>query len=86
MFGAVVVIVLAGLSTAQRALRTSIVGLVVLFVAGVAASRVLLGVHYPSDVTGGVLLGVASLVAARPVLPRNASGITTRAGAPPPSA
>lgn len=86
VFGAVVVIVMGELSTAQRALRTSIVGLAVVFVVGVAVSRVLLGVHYPSDVTAGVLLGVASLVAARPILPRNASGITTRAGAPPPSA
>jgi undecaprenyl-diphosphatase len=68
VFGAVLVVVLTELSRGRRALRSSIVVLVVVFVAAVAASRVLLGVHYPSDVTGGVLLGLACLVAARPLL------------------
>ena len=85
VFGAVLVIVLGELPVTDRVLRTSIVGLVVLFVAAVGASRVLLGVHYPSDVTAGVLLGVAALVAARPVLPRSGPQATTRAGSPPPS-
>jgi undecaprenyl-diphosphatase len=85
VFGAVLVVVLGELSAARRALRTSVVGLVVVFVAGVAASRVMLGVHYPSDVTGGVLLGIASLVAARCVLPRVDPEVTTRAGSRPPS-
>jgi hypothetical protein len=41
--------------------------LVAVLVAAVAASRALLGVHYSSDVTTGVLLGVACLLAARPL-------------------
>ena len=36
-------------------------------VAAVSSSRVLLGVHYPSDVVAGALLGVGCVLAARPI-------------------
>ncbi|HZZ50703.1 MAG TPA: DUF4185 domain-containing protein [Pseudonocardia sp.] len=39
--------------------RIGAVLLVILAIGAVAASRVLLGVHYPSDVLGGALLGIA---------------------------
>jgi membrane-associated phospholipid phosphatase len=35
---------------------------------GVATSRVVVGVHYPSDVVGGVVLGVASAVLTRALI------------------
>ena len=59
------------LTATQRPARPAVPGvlgvLVPVLVAAVAASRVLLGVHYSSDVTAGVLLGVACLLAARPL-------------------
>jgi undecaprenyl-diphosphatase len=41
----------------NRLLRAAIV----VALLGVAASRVYIGVHWPSDVIGGILLGVAGL-------------------------
>jgi membrane-associated phospholipid phosphatase len=72
VYGAVLVLALTATRRPSRSptARTAVgmLGvLVAVLVAAVAASRVLLGVHYPSDVTAGVLLGVACLLAARPL-------------------
>jgi membrane-associated phospholipid phosphatase len=71
VYGAVFVLTVAASWGAKRPAARITAGALALFVvvlvAAVAASRVLLGVHYPSDVTGGVLLGVACLVAACPL-------------------
>ena len=67
VYGAMLVLAL----TATRRLARPAAGvlgvLVAVLVAAVATSRVLLGVHYFSDVTAGALLGVACLLAARPL-------------------
>jgi undecaprenyl-diphosphatase len=47
----------------HRALRACMVAAALLFIAGVAASRVYFGVHYPSDVVGGCLAGAAWVAA-----------------------
>jgi len=55
----------------------------------VAASRVALGVHYPSDVVAGLLLGIVCAVAVSPILPRSQGRTMVRRGSPsvaPPSA
>jgi undecaprenyl-diphosphatase len=55
----------AGSKVAQRAA----IGVVVVLIAAVAATRVLLGVHYPSDVTGGIIVGVWSLAIVKTFVP-----------------
>lgn len=44
-----------------------------------AASRLVLGVHYPSDVAGGVVLGAASAALAQATMPRLLETIAARA-------
>jgi len=53
---------------AGRALRVSIVALAMLICLAVATTRVLLGVHYPSDVLAGLAAGVALTAILTPVL------------------
>ncbi len=57
-FGSVAV-VLAVMLVRRAVIRRLVVALVVLVVLLVGADRLMLGRHYPSDVAGGVLLGVA---------------------------
>jgi undecaprenyl-diphosphatase len=61
LYGAIAVILLPAL---PRRARPVVVGLVVLLVAAVSTSRVLLGVHFTSDVTAGALLGAGWLAVA----------------------
>jgi YegS/Rv2252/BmrU family lipid kinase len=51
--------ILVSMLVRRRALRRLLVGLSIAVVLVVAADRVLLGVHYTSDVVGGILLGTA---------------------------
>jgi membrane-associated phospholipid phosphatase len=67
VYGALLVLVLTATRRPARLAAGALVVLVAVLVAAVAASRVLLGVHYPSDVTAGVLVGVICLLAARPL-------------------
>jgi undecaprenyl-diphosphatase len=59
---------LANLSTLPPALKLALAVVLVLWIAGICWSRVALGVHYPSDVLGGALLGSAFLYAGFAVL------------------
>ena len=55
------VMLLVFLPIIPRRLRRLVIGLVIALVVMIGISRVALGVHYPSDVVGGWLLGVAWL-------------------------
>lgn len=55
------VMLLVFLPIIPRQLRKPAIGLVIALLAAIGFSRVALGVHYPSDVIGGWLLGVAWL-------------------------
>ncbi|HEY4023408.1 MAG TPA: phosphatase PAP2 family protein [Pseudonocardiaceae bacterium] len=60
----VLLLLLAAPWLMHRWLRSVAMALVVLLVLAIAASRLLLGVHYPSDVTAGLGLGLACAAAA----------------------
>lgn len=55
-------------AASARRRRAPWVALAGFVITAVAASRVLLGVHYPSDVLGGALLGIACALILRPLL------------------
>ena len=59
--------------------RPVLVGIVALVAVTIAASRVAVGAHYPSDVFGGVFVGVAFTVAYAYALGRNGVGFQRQA-------
>jgi undecaprenyl-diphosphatase len=65
VYGVVAVVLVRG---TNRQVRMAVISAAAIVIAAVAASRVLLGVHYPSDVTAGILAGVASLAIVRTVI------------------
>jgi membrane-associated phospholipid phosphatase len=62
MYGALAVV--ASGRVRSRAARAAVVAVAVLIPASVAVSRIYRGMHFPTDVIGGVLLGMAWLVIA----------------------
>jgi undecaprenyl-diphosphatase len=63
------VVAMLFVSAGSRLVQRVAIALVVLLVAAVAATRVLLGVHYPSDVTAGIIVGVGSLAFVKAFVP-----------------
>jgi undecaprenyl-diphosphatase len=61
-YGAVAYLALTSRKDRSIRWRLSWIGLVVLLLVAIGYSRVFLGVHYPSDVLGGWLIGVGWLV------------------------
>lgn len=73
-----VVLVLVGLVD-RRWWRWLLVAGAVLVIVAVAVSRVLLGVHYPSDVVGAILLGTLLAAVLVPVAGAQTLGVSARA-------
>ncbi|MFL6239502.1 MAG: phosphatase PAP2 family protein [Actinomycetes bacterium] len=61
VYGVIAVVLVRQASTRAR---YAVIAAISVVVACIAATRVLLGVHYPSDVTGGILVGLGSVAAA----------------------
>lgn len=67
-------------SAAHRRRRAVAITAATVLIGGVALSRVYLAVHYPTDVVGGMLLGVAWCLFADGVLRRPRKGVAGSAG------
>ena len=61
VFGGILILLIGGMASSAPARRAIQLGLVLLILA-IGASRVYLGVHWPSDVIGGYLFGGAALL------------------------
>lgn len=70
-------LILLAESVTSRAARISMMVLAVLIPIAIAISRVYLGVHYPSDVLGALLLGTAWMLLWRAVPPPGESASST---------
>lgn len=75
MYGAIAV--LAAQSPLKPALRAVIVGGLVALIIAIGISRTYLGVHYPTDIVGGWLTGVAAIIVVHVTMLRFESGRTS---------